>query len=82
MIKSVRLILLATAALVIALTIQQQSVAAFNDTHNPGVTLQHSNNAATTLTSAQVLNWQQGHYNQNCNSQRAGDSCITNTNSH
>jgi hypothetical protein len=81
MIKSIKFILLATAGLAIALTIQQQSVAAFNDV-NPGVQNIHDHNGAV---GGFVLNAPGFHSNQNCNLKspaRAGDPCQSNTQTH
>ena len=84
--KSIRIILLATAALAvlaIALIMQQQNVAAFNDNNefssnshghvNCGTSSCQSNGAGT-------YNNEGSHSNYNCNSQRAGDECKVNSN--
>jgi invasion protein IalB len=83
--KSIKLSLLATAALAsltITMTMQQQSVAAFNDQNQlAGYAHDHStcDTSGCTGNSGGALNSEHGHLNFNCNPQRASDECRVNT---
>lgn len=78
--KSAKLILLATAAvasLAIALTMQQQNVAAFNDNNEFSSNSHGHVNCGTSSCQtnfAGTRNDEGSHDNFNCNSQRAGDA--------
>ena len=83
--KSINLVLLATAALAslaITMTVQQQNVAAFND-QNQLVGNVHNHETCNangcTSNSGAELNTGDVHNNVNCNSQRAGDECSVHT---
>jgi hypothetical protein len=87
--KSIKLILLATAALAslaMTMTMQQQNVAAFND-QNALVRNDHQHEkcgdtGCQTTDSTSEINSADGHLNINCNANRNTDECKTNTNSH
>jgi invasion protein IalB len=81
--KTIKLSLLATAALAsltITMTMQQQSVAAFNDQNQlAGYAHSTCDTSGCTGNSGGALNSEHGHLNFNCNPQRASDECRVNT---
>jgi hypothetical protein len=71
--KSINLILLTTTALVIALTIQQQNVAAFNDKNQFNFNMHNHLSCGTSdcgSNSATTFNSEDTHQNTNYNSNR------------